>query len=97
MSKASIEVEASRTLSKPSVRLEMAKYSSKAESVLFEVLDLSAKEMRVAERDRVQWANVAKGTADSMLDRIHGKATQRTEVKTEAVVLNIDLSATTNS
>ena len=88
----SASVNASRTLAKPNVLAELVKHSNTAESVLIDVLTTSQQEMRIAERDRAQWAVNARQTADSILDRIHGKATQRIEQQSTAVQINIDLT-----
>jgi hypothetical protein len=39
------------------------------------------------------WASVGRATANDILDRVHGKATQRTEVTKQVVTLNIDLTS----
>lgn len=89
-------------LSKPNIQLELAKYSSKAELVLVEAMgaekkiykfnpDTKSNEYLGSEADHA----IRLRAADSVLDRVHGKATQRTEIETKAVVLSIDLTGTT--
>lgn len=85
---------AAENLTKPSIMAELAKYSGDAEFTLIEVMQQSRTEMKTADRDRVQWANTARQTADSLLDRLHGKATQRVESTSTSVNLSIDLTST---
>lgn len=97
MTDASVDVEASKTLRKPQVQLELAKYSGKAENVLLEVMNYSneyGREKSGSKEQGAAYAAIAARVADSMLDRIHGKATQRIEAQSTSVVLNIDLTGT---
>lgn len=84
---------AGENLTKPEILRELAIHSDLAENTLIEVLQQSKKEMYNTKSARaVDWANTARMTAQDVLDRIHGKATQKSEVTTRAVVLNIDLT-----
>lgn len=78
---------------KPTIMAELAKYSNEAEMTLIEVMTHSRQEMYSGDKEAVQWAVNARQTADSLLDRLHGKATQRTENATLAVTLNVDLTS----
>lgn len=84
---------ATETLSKPAVQLELAKYTRTAEDALRDVLELSRDRMTEDKGRAVDWAVNARQTADSILDRVHGKAKQSLDVTSTAVTLNIDLSA----
>lgn len=86
---------ASENLTKPNIQLELAKYSSTAEVVLLEVLQQSRERMTEDKPRSVDWANSARMTADSILDRVHGKATQKVESTSQVVTLNIDLTGVT--
>lgn len=88
---------ASENLTKPNIVLELAKHSSKAELVILEVLEQSRKKMYEDERNGDKWAVNARQTADSLLDRVHGKAKQTVDVTTKAVVINIDLTGVTDA
>lgn len=83
-------------LSKPNVRLELAKHSQTAEIKLLEVLEESSKRMtNSSDRDGSAWANVLAHTANSVLDRVHGKATIKLEQQSTSVNINIDLTSAT--
>jgi hypothetical protein len=84
--------EASRTARIPQVKLELDKYSAKAESTVLEVMELSKEYAHKGNTAGASYANTALQAANSILDRVHGKATQRVETQTRAVVLNIDLT-----
>ena len=89
----SARVQATRTLANANVQLELAKHSKQAEQVLAEVLGRSRQMMQRDDVARaVDWSVNARQTADSILDRIHGKATQRIEQTSQAVNINVDLS-----
>lgn len=89
---------AGENLNKPEILRELAKHSDLAEITLIEVLQQSKKQMYNDKQARaVDWANTARMTAQDVLDRIHGKATQKSEVTTKAVVLNIDLTGATGA
>jgi hypothetical protein len=84
---------AAENLAKPAVMLELAKHSKTAEQALTEVLSLSSQRMTEDKPRAVDWAVNTRQTADSILDRIHGKAKQSVDVTSTAVTLNIDLSS----
>lgn len=84
--------EASRTSRLPQVKLELDKYSALAENTMIEVMETSNKFSKSGDRDGAAYAAVAVSAAKDVLDRVHGKATQRVETTTKAVVLNIDLT-----
>jgi hypothetical protein len=90
------KVEASRTLAKPNVLAVLRDAVEEAESTL---TNLQRRATKIATSDSSKtgaaWASVARGTANDILDRVHGKATQRTEVTQAVVTLNIDLSSST--
>lgn len=86
--------EASQTHQKPTVKLELAKYSSQAESVVVEVMNNSNEFSRGGGHVGAAYAGTALAAARDVLDRVHGKATQRVEQHTTAVTLNIDLTDT---
>ena len=83
---------AHRMITNDNVKLELAKHSATAEMVILKVLKQSETRMTEDKPRAVDWANTARQTADSILDRVHGKATQRQEVTTSVVTLNIDLT-----
>lgn len=78
---------------KPSVMAELAKYSTEAELTVLDVMAYSKDYGRDGGKDGASYASVALQAANSVLDRLHGKATQKTENATIAVTLNVDLSS----
>lgn len=91
----SAEVAASRTLRNDRVRLELAKHSGTAELALIEVMDYSRQLGKSGTGAGAAYAGVALTAAKDILDRVHGKATQRIEQQSTSVVLNIDLTGAT--
>lgn len=84
--------QAHDNLTKPNVLAELAKYSGTAELTLVEVMNISKERMRDSTLARsVDWAVNARQTADSLLDRVHGKSTQRTESVSTTVTLSLSL------
>lgn len=88
-------VEANRTLRKPQVRVELAKHTDNMKLLLLDLAETSARFSRTGTKEGAAYAGVAERTINSVIDRVEGKSTQRTEVTTKAVTLNIDLTATT--
>lgn len=87
--------EASRTARLPQVSLQLSKYSGIAESTIVEIMNYSSEYGREQSGSREQgsaYASVALSAAKDVLDRVHGKATQRVEATTKAVNINIDLT-----
>lgn len=86
--------QATENMAKPGIQLELAKHSRTAESTLVKVMDYSRKYGETGTREGASYAQVAVGAAKDILDRVHGKATQRTETANVSVVLSIDLTDT---
>jgi hypothetical protein len=98
MSPATIDTEASRTLRIPQVELALAKYSSQAEATVLEVMNYAkeyGRKQSGAKEQGAAYAAVALRAADSVLDRVHGRATQRVEQTSKSVHINIDLTGAT--
>lgn len=85
------EVIASENLMKPEIRLELAKYSNDAEMTVLEVMETSRNKMHSDERRGVDWGTLAQRTAESLLDRVHGKAKQSIDITSKSVNININL------
>lgn len=77
---------------RPSVLAILNEHATRAEQLLTEVLEYSADYGRGGGKDGASYAGVAEKTANSILDRLHGKATQQLDVTVQAVTLNIDLT-----
>lgn len=86
---------ASRTASLQQVKSQLANYSQLAESTLVDVMQYSREYGRDNSKEGASYASVSVATAKFIHEHVHGKATQRIETKTEAVVLNIDLTGVT--
>lgn len=77
-------VIATENLAKPSIQIYLDKHIEKAKSKVVQLIDSDKEE-------------IALRAADSVLDRALGKATQRTEVTTQGITLNIDLTSSIDS
>ena len=78
---------ASENLTKPHIISELSKYNNLVENTLINTVNDFQQSEKIAER------SLAVDTAKYIHDKIHGKATQRTEVRTEGVTLTIDLTS----
>lgn len=76
----------------PKIQLELAKYSGAAESTILDVMHYSQDYGREGGKEGAAYAGVALAAAKDILDRVHGKATQRTESLNLAVELNVNLA-----
>lgn len=70
---------ASENLTKPNVLAHLVANSERAEAKIVELLESKKPEIQLA-------------SAKDILDRVHGKATQKVEQTTTGVTLNIDLT-----
>lgn len=84
-------------LRKPNVMVELEKHSNNAELTLIEVMGYSRELGKTGTAAGASYASNARQTAQDILDRLHGRATSRTEVRSEAVTLNIDLTGVAGS
>lgn len=93
----SASLVASENIRKPQVVAELSKYSGTAELTLIQVMDKSTKMMHGETSRAVDWAVNARQTADSILDRLHGKAKQTVESSSTVVTLTIDLTGVSDT
>lgn len=77
----SASVSASKLLATPSVSIYLAKHVDAARMRRVQLVDNASKE------------EVQLRAAQDILDRVHGKATQKAEMSVSGVTLNIDLSS----
>jgi hypothetical protein len=77
----SASVSATQLLSKPSVLLYLDKHVTRARNRIVSLVDNAGKE------------DIQLRAAQDILDRTQGKATQRTDIQSHAISLNIDLSS----
>lgn len=71
---------ASQLMKKPEAQIYLQKHIEKAKNTIVELLDSEKDEIRLK-------------SADSILDRSLGKATQRVQVQSEQVRININMTA----
>lgn len=88
----SVRESASRAFKKPQVLAYLAKYSDKAERDLVEVTEYAKNYGSQGGRDGASYAAVASSNLNSILDRIHGKARQTTDINIQSTNITIDLS-----
>lgn len=69
-----------KLLQKPSAQIYLQKHIDKATHTIVELLNSDKDDIKLR-------------SATDILDRTHGKATQRTEVTTQGITLNIDLTS----
>lgn len=78
---------ATENLSKPAIQTELAKYNNLVENTLINTIQ------EYGNSDKLGYRTLAVETSKYIHDKIHGKATQRTEVTTQGIQLNIDLTS----
>lgn len=88
---------ASENLTKPNVLAILQDASEEAEGVLSSVMRRADRFSASNDKVGASYASVARAAANDILDRVHGKATQRTESITAVVTINMDLTATTDA
>ena len=85
-------VIAHNNLNNPAIQAYMVKHSELAQEAMLELLDNSRKFAKQGDRDGAAYAGVAFNISKDILDRVHGKATQKTEITQNTVSVNINLS-----
>ena len=88
----SASVAAADILKKPHVQAYMEQHSAIASDTMFEIMDLSKKYAKEGGKEGASYAGVAVTVAKDILDRVHGKPTQKIEQTTQAISINIDLT-----
>lgn len=83
---------ASDNLTKPNIIIELSKYGSSAELAQIRLMDTADKFSQIGGRDGASYGQVLLGVTNSILDRLHGKATTRVEQQSTVVTLNVDLT-----
>lgn len=84
-------VIAKENLMKPNIQNYLAKYDNTAQETIVDIMN-NSRELK----EEPQHANIALRAADSILDRVHGKATQKIEQHSTSVNLNLDLTQVTD-
>jgi non-homologous end joining protein Ku len=86
-----------RLITNDNVLTELAKYRDTAQTTLVEVMNTSNKYSKTGTKEGASYASVAVQSANSILDRLLGKATTRVETASTSVNLNIDLTGVTDT
>ena len=83
---------ATDNLRKPQIMAELAKYSNTAEYNLIKLANKTTDYALEGGREGAMYASVAEKTNNSILDRLHGKATTKIEQRSIGMVITVDLS-----
>lgn len=75
-------------LAKPEAQLYLKEHTMEASETLIDVMRNAR-----TQTDNASFQRLAKDTADSIIDRVDGKATQKIEQTTTGITLNIDLTS----
>ena len=79
-------------LTKPHIQLALAKYSQRAELRVFNLMQRGEAYAENPGKEGAAHASVALAAAKDILDRVHGKATQKVETQSTSVNLNLSLT-----
>lgn len=82
------ESNVSQLLAKPEATLYLKEHTREASETLIDVMRNARQQ-----QDNANFQRLAKDTADSIIDRVDGKATQKIEQTTTGVTLTIDLTS----
>lgn len=77
---------------RPAVMALLQRHEEEAQQSVIDVMRYAREYGSTRDRDGAQYARVALDGANSLLDRIHGKAKQSIDVQSTTVNINIDLS-----
>ena len=83
---------AHNNMKNPLVQAYLEEHSQTAQDAMMEILDNSRKFAKGGDKVGADYANVAVNVAKDIMDRVHGKATQKVEQTTQTVSISIDLS-----
>lgn len=77
---------------RPAVLAILNKHAIEAEETLADVMRYSRIQGKTGTKEGASYAQVAERTANSILDRLHGKAMQQIQVQSTSVNINVDLT-----
>jgi phage terminase small subunit len=77
---------ASQNLTKPNIKTKLAQYNDIVESTLLQTIQ------DWGQHDKPRQREIAQNAAMYIHDKVHGKATQRVETRSEQVTISIDLT-----
>jgi hypothetical protein len=87
----SVHQQTSVAFRHPQVLAYLAERSDKIQQDMIELGEISKRYAKEGGNSGAAYASVAKAVYADTLDRVHGKATQRVESRSESVVISIDL------
>lgn len=90
--KKTLENMASTIEKRPAVLAVLNKHAIEAEETLADVMKYSRIHGSSGTKEGASYAQVAERTANSILDRLHGKAMQQIQMNSTSVNINVDLS-----
>lgn len=82
---------ASELLTKPSIIRYLDQNTDKAENTILEVMEVSKKYAKEGGKEGASYASVAVSSANSLLDRVFGKATQKVVTENSSVNVIVTL------
>ena len=85
-------VIAHNNMKNPLVQAYLEEHSDIAQDAMLEILSNSRKFAKGGDKVGADYANVAVNVAKDIMDRVHGKATQKVEHQSTAISINIDLT-----
>ncbi len=89
----SAEVVASENLRKPEIMAYLENHAQNARDTVLDVMKYSREHGRNFSKEGAAYAAVAVNASKDVLDRVYGKPSQRLDVNSTSVTLNIDLTA----
>ena len=90
------EVMASENLRKPEIMIYLENHAQKAEQGIIEIAEYSKEYGKTGDKVGAGYASVALASYKDILDRVHGKATQKVESTSRSVNINLDLTSVTD-
>lgn len=87
--------QAHDNLTNPNILLELSKHDRTAQMTVVEVMNTSKEFSKTGTVAGASYAGHAIQAANSLLDRLHGKATQRVESTSTVVTLSLDVGTLT--
>lgn len=88
---------ASTNLAKANIQRYLDIHADKAKDTVMDIMAVSTDYAKLGGKDGASYASVALQSANSIIDRVDGKATAKVEVNTTSISFNIDLSQALNT
>lgn len=85
---------ARENLQKPAIMLYLQNHGIEAETTLVDIMQTGKKYSKTGTKEGASYAAVAVSAAKDILDRVHGKATQKVETTGVTLQISVDMGAT---